>query len=108
YREVEVDPNIEGPYRQRATCAVGMPKPIVLPTYGALPLDGAVATDPPMAARRGESGLMSTASAIANAIAQAIGVRLTVLPLTPEHVWQAMRVTPAHQTSSAKESLPSP
>ena len=39
----------------------------------------------------GESGLMPTAPAIANAIARAIGVRLTVLPLTPERVWQARR-----------------
>ena len=39
----------------------------------------------------GESGLMPTAPAIANAIARAIGVRLTALPLTPERVWQAMR-----------------
>ena len=31
----------------------------------------------------GESGLMPTAPAIANAIARAIGVRLTALPLTP-------------------------
>ena len=40
----------------------------------------------------GESSLMPTAPAIANAIAQAIGVRLTALPLTPERVWQALRV----------------
>ena len=47
----------------------------------------------------GESGLMPTAPAIANAIAQAIGVRLTALPLTPERVWQAMRGAQTHQTS---------
>jgi CO/xanthine dehydrogenase Mo-binding subunit len=47
----------------------------------------------------GESGLMPTAPAIANAIAQAIGVRLTALPLTPERVWQAMRGAQAHRTA---------
>ena len=47
----------------------------------------------------GESGLMPTAPAIANAIAQAIGVRLTALPLTPERVWQAMRAVQAPQTA---------
>jgi CO/xanthine dehydrogenase Mo-binding subunit len=47
----------------------------------------------------GESGLMPTAPAIANAIARAIGVRLTALPLTPERVWQAMRVAQAPQTA---------
>jgi CO/xanthine dehydrogenase Mo-binding subunit len=38
----------------------------------------------------GESGLMPTAPAIANAIARAIGVRLTDLPLTPERVRAAI------------------
>lgn len=37
----------------------------------------------------GESGLRPTASAIANAIAHAVGVRLTELPLTPERVLHA-------------------
>jgi CO/xanthine dehydrogenase Mo-binding subunit len=39
----------------------------------------------------GESGLMPTAPAIANAIAQATGIRLKTLPLTPERVHQALR-----------------
>ena len=39
----------------------------------------------------GESGLMPTAPAIANAIAHAVGVRLTELPLTPERVLHACR-----------------
>jgi CO/xanthine dehydrogenase Mo-binding subunit len=39
----------------------------------------------------GESGLMPTAPAIANAIAHAIGVRLAELPLTSERVLQAIR-----------------
>jgi CO/xanthine dehydrogenase Mo-binding subunit len=47
----------------------------------------------------GESGLMPTAPAIANAIAQAIGVRLTALPLTPERVWQALRLARGRQAS---------
>ncbi len=38
----------------------------------------------------GESGLLPTAPAIANAIARATGVRLTDLPLTPERVWRAI------------------
>ena len=41
----------------------------------------------------GESGLMPTAPAIANALAQATGVRLKALPLTPERVHQALRKT---------------
>jgi CO/xanthine dehydrogenase Mo-binding subunit len=38
----------------------------------------------------GESGLLPTAPAIANAIARASGVRITDLPLTPERVWRAI------------------
>lgn len=39
----------------------------------------------------GESGLLSTAPAIASAIADATGVVLRDLPLTPERVWRALR-----------------
>jgi len=39
----------------------------------------------------GESGLLPTAPAIANAIAAAVGARLTELPLTPERVLAAIR-----------------
>jgi CO/xanthine dehydrogenase Mo-binding subunit len=38
----------------------------------------------------GESGLLPTAPAVANAIARAIGVRITDLPMTPERVWRAI------------------
>jgi CO/xanthine dehydrogenase Mo-binding subunit len=38
----------------------------------------------------GESGLLPTAPAIANALARATGARITDLPLTPERVWRAM------------------
>jgi CO/xanthine dehydrogenase Mo-binding subunit len=38
----------------------------------------------------GESGLLPTAPAVANAIARAVGVRLTELPMTPERVWRAL------------------
>jgi len=39
----------------------------------------------------GESGLIPTAPAVANAIARAVGVRITDLPMTPERVWRAIR-----------------
>jgi CO/xanthine dehydrogenase Mo-binding subunit len=38
----------------------------------------------------GEGGLLPVASAIANAVYNAVGVRLRDLPLTPERVWRAM------------------
>ena len=38
----------------------------------------------------GESGLLPTAPAIANAIVRAVGVRIVDLPMTPERVWRAL------------------
>ena len=39
----------------------------------------------------GESGIVSVAPAIGNAIARASGARIRELPLTPERVWRALR-----------------
>ncbi len=39
----------------------------------------------------GEGGLMPVASAIGNAIEDAVGVRVRELPVTPERMWQAIR-----------------
>jgi CO/xanthine dehydrogenase Mo-binding subunit len=39
----------------------------------------------------GESGIVSIAPAIANAIVDATGVRIRQLPLTPERVWRALK-----------------
>ena len=39
----------------------------------------------------GEGGTLAVAPAVANAIADAIGVRIRELPLTPERVWRAIR-----------------
>src|SRR5213594_2179444 len=38
----------------------------------------------------GESGTFCAAPAIGNAVARAVGVRLTELPMTPERVWHAL------------------
>ena len=44
----------------------------------------------------GEGGLLPVASALANAVADAVGARLHDLPLTPERVWRAIKdQTPA-------------
>jgi CO/xanthine dehydrogenase Mo-binding subunit len=39
----------------------------------------------------GEGGLLPVASAVANALSQAVGVRIQTLPLTPPRVWAALQ-----------------
>ena len=39
----------------------------------------------------GEGGLLPVASAVANAVSQAVGVRIQNLPLTPPNVWRALK-----------------
>jgi CO/xanthine dehydrogenase Mo-binding subunit len=43
----------------------------------------------------GESGVIPVAAAVANAIKDAIGVRLTELPMTPERVYRALHPLPS-------------
>jgi xanthine dehydrogenase molybdenum-binding subunit len=46
----------------------------------------------------GEPGLVPTAPAIANAIYDAIGVRITQLPITPERVLDAIKTKQGDDT----------
>ena len=39
----------------------------------------------------GESGIVSVAPAVGNALCRATGVRIRELPLTPERVWRALK-----------------
>jgi CO/xanthine dehydrogenase Mo-binding subunit len=39
----------------------------------------------------GEGGLLPVASAVANAVSRAVGVRIQTLPLTPPNVWRALQ-----------------
>jgi CO/xanthine dehydrogenase Mo-binding subunit len=45
----------------------------------------------------GEGGLLPVASAVANAVSRAIGVRIQTLPLTPPNVWRAIQAKQAHE-----------
>jgi CO/xanthine dehydrogenase Mo-binding subunit len=45
----------------------------------------------------GESGVIPVAAAVANAVKNAIGVRFTELPITPERVWEALRTDPSRE-----------
>ncbi len=51
----------------------------------------------------GESGMFCVAPAIGNAIAQATGVRLHDLPLTPERVWRALKNARQQPSEQPKE-----
>jgi CO/xanthine dehydrogenase Mo-binding subunit len=45
----------------------------------------------------GEGGLLPVASAVANAVSRAVGVRIQTLPLTPPNVWRAIQAKRARQ-----------
>jgi CO/xanthine dehydrogenase Mo-binding subunit len=68
----------------------------ILTALDDIPVDAVIVEDPdpagPYGAKGiGEPGLVPTAPAIANAIYDAIGIRLTDLPITPEKVLAAIR-----------------
>jgi len=61
-----------------------------------VPVEAVIVEDPdpagPFGAKGiGEPGLVPTAPAIANAVYDAVGVRITDLPITPEKVLKALR-----------------
>ncbi len=69
-----------------------------VPTFGDLPdeftstlIENENGPGPFGAKGMGEGGLLPVASAIANAIARAVGVRFYNLPITPEKVWRALK-----------------
>jgi CO/xanthine dehydrogenase Mo-binding subunit len=51
----------------------------------------------------GESGIVSVAPAIGNAIFRATGVRIRELPITPERLWRALKKT-GYEILSSTES----
>jgi CO/xanthine dehydrogenase Mo-binding subunit len=53
----------------------------------------------------GEGGLLPVASAVANAVSRAVGVRIQELPLTPPKIWQALQQkSQAHLTLEKSSS----
>ena len=53
-------------------------------------------------AEAGEGPLHPSLPAIANAIYDAVGVRIDALPFTPQRVWRALR---AHTAAAAREDV---
>ena len=53
----------------------------------------------------GEAGILPVASAVAEALFQAVGVRILDLPLTPEKIWRAIKINaPSAEAGDKKES----
>jgi CO/xanthine dehydrogenase Mo-binding subunit len=68
-----------------------IPTSMDIPCIEAVPIEGAFDENGPYGAKGlGEPPVAGPAPAIANAVFDAIGVRITDLPLTPEKVWRAM------------------
>lgn len=69
-----------------------------VPTFSDMPsrfetelIENADGPGPYGAKGMGESGIVSVAPAVANAIAHGTGIRIKKLPLTPERVWRALQ-----------------
>jgi CO/xanthine dehydrogenase Mo-binding subunit len=54
----------------------------------------------------GESGIVSIAPAVGNALYRATGARIRELPLTPERVWRALRQVGDKNASTAETRRP--
>jgi CO/xanthine dehydrogenase Mo-binding subunit len=68
-----------------------IPGPVDLPPIRVILVDSYEPTGPMGAKSIGEIGINAPIPAIANAVYDAIGIRLTETPFTPERVWRALR-----------------
>ena len=72
-------------------CRRGVPRAADLPDdYRSFILEQGMGPGPMCAKGVGEAGMLGIAAAVANAIEDAVGVRLTALPFTPERVLAAL------------------
>ncbi len=76
-----------------------IPTALDVPDVTAIVLESGEGMGPWGARGIGEPAMVPTAPAIANAVADAVGVRPTRLPVTPERLWQAMQ---ARRTAAAR------
>ena len=69
----------------------------LIPTIGDMPKITSILIEKPDpegpygAKGLGEGGIVAAAPAVANAIYQATGLRMTTLPITPERMWRALK-----------------
>jgi CO/xanthine dehydrogenase Mo-binding subunit len=84
--------HLEGRLRTRRLSEYYVPTVLDMPrTFVDIQVECPDPTGPYGAKGVGETPLLSTAPAILNAIADAVGVQLDVLPATPERVWRAIQ-----------------
>jgi CO/xanthine dehydrogenase Mo-binding subunit len=68
-----------------------IPTALDVPDVTAIVLESGEGMGPWGARGIGEPAMVPTAPAIANAIRDAVGVRMTRLPIAPERLWRAMQ-----------------
>jgi CO/xanthine dehydrogenase Mo-binding subunit len=74
-----------------------IPTALDVPDVTAIILESGEGMGPWGARGIGEPALVPTAPAIANAVFDAVGVRVTRLPITPERLWRAGQEQPARR-----------
>jgi putative selenate reductase molybdopterin-binding subunit len=85
-------PMIEGvPWEMARLVDERMPRAPDVPPLEVLLVEPGEQTGPFGAKGVGEAGIIAVAPAIANAVADAIGVQVRDLPMEPERVWRALR-----------------
>jgi CO/xanthine dehydrogenase Mo-binding subunit len=68
-----------------------IPTALDVPDVATIVLESGEGMGPWGARGIGEPAMVPTAPAIANAVFDAVGVRVTRLPITPERLWRAMQ-----------------
>ena len=80
----------EGEFQNRGFSTYIIPTALDIPEQETIPVESREETGPFGAKGIGEAPLAGVAPAVANAVYDAIGIRFSELPITPEKVWKAM------------------
>ena len=101
---LDFDP--EGHLATRGLLDYGLPRAADCPDVEVVFVPGDEPDHPLGVKGVGEIGLMAVAPAVANAVADAIGVWVCSLPLTPERVWRALQDRSGREPTSPPKRLP--
>ena len=81
----------EGDFKTRGFSTYIIPTALDIPDQETIPVESREETGPFGAKGIGEAPLAAVAPAVANAVYDAIGIRFSELPITPEKVWKAIK-----------------